>query len=74
MNSMAPMSTPRRGLADEEEVGAALDLARDHDLLLVATREALRGKERVRRAHVEAGILSAVSRFIAPWSIIGPFT
>ena len=44
---------PTRRLADQQQVGVALDLAGDHDLLLVAAREILGRQIRVRRAHVE---------------------
>jgi hypothetical protein len=48
------MSTPTRGLADQEDIGRAVHLAGHHDLLLVAAREVARGKARVRRANVVA--------------------
>ena len=39
MNSIAPMSTPRVGWPTSEEIGVAVQLAGEHDLLLVAARE-----------------------------------
>jgi hypothetical protein len=72
MNSMAPISTPRVGWPT---AGArvAVDLAGQHDLLLVAARESLRagsigfGGRTSKRA-----ILSTQSAFIAALSIRGP--
>ena len=44
---------PAGGLADEQHVRIAVELARDDDLLLVAAGEGVRAQQRIRRAHVE---------------------
>ncbi len=42
-----------RGLADQQQIGVALDLARQNDFLLVAATKILGGQARIGRAHVE---------------------
>ena len=42
------------GLSDLKQVGIALNLARENNLLLIATREILRGQIRIGRAYIEA--------------------
>ena len=53
MNSIAPMSTPRVGCPTSRIFGIALDLARQHDLLLIAAGEIGGLEQRRARADVE---------------------
>ena len=52
-NSIAPTSRPRVGCAAISTFGSRVDLAREHDLLLVAAGERRRARLRAAAAHVE---------------------
>jgi hypothetical protein len=58
MNSIAPMSTPRVG-CPTSRLGIALDLARQHDLLLIAAGEIGGLQQRRARPDVEGFHLAA---------------
>ena len=63
--SIAPTSRPRVGCAAISSCGFGLDLARQHELLLVAARERPRGRLRAAAAHVVE--LDPVGRARRPW-------